>query len=200
MFKDRYEAGRFLAEKLLKYKGKNAIILAIPRGALQIGIEISKKLGLPLSIVVTKKIPYPGNPELAIGAVDANGEYNLHDISSEVPKSYIDEKVQEITAAVKEKYDKMGVKPPKLEGKIAIIVDDGIAMGSTIKAAIRYVKKQNPEKIIVAVPVSSVEGAERIKNDVDEFISLDIPPDFMAVGQFYLECVQSFWWFAWCRS
>jgi len=191
MFKDRYEAGKLVAEKLKKYAGnKNAIILAIPRGALQNGKVMAQELNLPLNVIITKKIPYPGNPELAIGAVAPDGNYTLNKAAEEVSEHYIKEQVKEIAEKIKEKYRKLGVKTPDLKGKVVIITDDGIAMGSTMLSTVKYVKTQKPKKIIVAVPVSSVEGADLIKKECDEFICLSIPKFFMAVGEFYYDFPQ----------
>ncbi|MEM3127190.1 MAG: phosphoribosyltransferase family protein [Candidatus Woesearchaeota archaeon] len=191
MFKDRYEAGKLVAEKLKKYAGnKDAIILAIPRGALQNGYEMAKELKLPLNIVVTKKIPYPGQPEYAIGAVGPDGSYYLESQAKEVSKEYIETEVKEITEAIKKKYKIMGVKIPELKGKVAIIIDDGIATGSTMIAACRYVRKKNPKKIVVAVPVSAEDSATKVKKECNEFICLSIPKFFMAVGEFYYDFPQ----------
>ncbi len=191
MFKDRYEAGRLVAEKLLKYKGnKDSIILAIPRGALQNGKVMAQELKLPLNVVITKKIPYPENPELTIGAVAPDGSYTLNEAAEGVSEDYIEGEVKEIVKKIKEKYKKLGAKTPDLKGRIVIITDDGIAMGSTMLSAVKYVKTQKPKKIVVAVPVSSKEGANLIKKECDEFICLNIPLFFMAVGEFYQEFKQ----------
>lgn len=191
MFKNRLEAGNLLAEKLQEYTSKkNAIVLAIPRGGLQIGVPIAKKLDLPLDIVITKKIPFPGNPEYAIGAIGPEGEIF---ITSEITsKEYINEQKEELTQKIKERYKKYrGNLPlPNLKNKIVILVDDGLATGSTMIAAIAYIKKQTPSLIIVAVPVAPMETCKKIEPMVDKLICLKIPEYFYAVGEFYQEFFQ----------
>ncbi len=188
MFKDRYQAGELLADALTAYKNnKKAIILAIPRGALQIGKVLHEKLNLPLDIIVTKKIPHPQNPEYAIGAVGQDKEYIL-DASAcfNVSDDYIKNKIRLLQKAVEEKYVKYrGNNPkPNLRNKLVIIVDDGIATGNTIITAINLIRKQKPAKIVIAVPVSAPDAAERIRKEADDFVCL-IVSEFMAISQFY---------------
>lgn len=187
-FKDREQAGRQLAEKLQKYKGKDTLILAIPRGGLVIGFALAKSLGAPLDIIVTKKIGYPGDPEYAIGAVGPNKAVIVNeDAAKDVPKDYIDEQVKEISAAINEKYRKYKgkVEIPNLKDKIVILTDDGVATGSTIKVSIELIKQQNPKKIVVAIPVGPPETIHEIAQQVDEIICLEQPTSFFAIGAFY---------------
>ena len=187
-FKDREQAGRQLAEKLQKYKGKDTIILAIPRGGLVIGFVLAKALGAPLDIIVTKKIGYPGDPEYAIGAVGPNKAVIVNeDAAKDVPKDYIDEQVKEISAAINEKYRKYKgkVEIPNLKDKIVILADDGVATGSTIKVSIELIKQQQPKKIVVAIPVGPPETIHEIAQQVDEIICLEQPAAFFAIGAFY---------------
>lgn len=193
LFPDRHIAGKQLAEKLQKYKGKpGIIILAIPRGGLQVGYELAVGLKVPLDIVVTKKIPAPGNEELAIGAVGPGKEVVLYDELVEmyhVEDDYIERQAERLHELIERRYAEYHDtdKPtfPDLKNKIVILTDDGIATGYTMLAAIQYVKTQKPAKLIVAVPVSAKDTADRIRADVDELIVLHIPLYFMAVGQFY---------------
>jgi len=188
-FKDRFQAGKQLGEKLMKYKGRDVIILAIPRGGLQIGFEVAKALQAPLDIVLTKKIPFPNQPEVAIGAV-GRGEVTLNkDIIQQhkIPTTYINEQVKILKKALNDKYKKYrgDQKPVSLKDKTVIIVDDGIAMGSTMIAAIHTVKKLNPKKIIAAFPVGSTDGVKKIGYEANETICLEVPAMFFAIGNFY---------------
>ena len=189
MFKDRFEAATLLVKALEKYKNKkDTIILAIPRGALQIGQILHEELCLPLDIIVTKKISHPMSEEFAIGAVGPGGEYFVdRSASAEVSDSYIEAQRRRLEILVEEKYKHYRgdrVKP-KLRGKLVIIVDDGIATGSTILAAIHVIKKQKPAKIVVAVPVGPVDSVKRIGAEVDEIVCLLQPEVFFAIGAFY---------------
>jgi len=195
ILQDRFEAGKLLARKLAVYKNrKGTILLAIPRGALQLGSVLAKELQLPLDIVLTKKIPAPGNPEAAIGAVSLHGEIieedliHLEGISQEYLASHIKElrrKLQERAAMYRGKR-----KPLSLKRKTVIIVDDGVAMGSTMLAAIAFVRQEQPKKIIVAIPVGSAEAVARLKEKADEVICLHTPEFFYAIGQFYRQFPQ----------
>lgn len=192
LFKNRFDAAERLAGKLQKYKGKKeAIILAIPRGALQIGNVLAKKLHLPLDIVLTKKIGHPYNSELAIGAVSLASEI-IDPQFRDVPKEYLQQEIQELRNKMRERLQKYrGRKPfPKLKDKIIILVDDGVAMGHTMNAAIDLVRKEKPKKIVVAIPVGSAEAVTMLKRKADEVICLSTPESFMAIGQFYQQFEQ----------
>ncbi|MEM3030583.1 MAG: phosphoribosyltransferase family protein [Candidatus Micrarchaeia archaeon] len=190
-FEDRLDAARKLAGKLRKYAGDpNAIILAIPRGALEMGYALSQELGLPLDALVSKKIPFPGEPELAIGAVAFGGEVSLDEgalAAYGISKEYVEEQRKELARMVEEKYARyaQGRKFPALRGKTVILVDDGIATGHTMIAAIKAARKLGAEKVVVAVPVAASDSARAIEPLADEFVCLEIPVFFMAVGQFY---------------
>jgi len=182
IFKDRFTAGKLLAKELKKYKNKkDAIVLAIPRGGLQIGFSIAKELNLNLDIILTKKIGYPGNPEYAIGAVSLKEE--VVD-SKEVSKEYIKNEIKKIRRVLKERYKKYNSKQINVKNKIVILVDDGIATGSTMLLTIQLIKKQNPKKIIVAVPVGPAENIGLLKES-SEVICLYAPDYFFAIGEFY---------------
>ena len=191
MFKSRIDAAKQLVPKLKKYKGnKDAIILAIPRGALEMGAVLRDELKIPLDIVVTKKIGAPGNEEYAIGVVGPDGgkSVNRDALSAYgIPDEYVDDEAARLTHVIKRRYeDYRGDKElPDLKGKTAIIIDDGIATGFTTLAAVQYVRRQNPKKIVLAVPVAATDSYEKLKKEVDEMICLDIRSDFYAVGQFY---------------
>jgi predicted phosphoribosyltransferase len=191
LYKDRVDAAKKLLPELQKYKGnKNAVILAIPRGALEVGAVLRDELKIPLDIVVTKKIGAPGNEEYAIGSVAPDGSVQVNQeviARYEIPQSYINDEAQRLKHVIKRRYEdyRGDPNPPDLKGKIVIVTDDGIATGFTTLAAIQYIRKQKPKKIILAVPVSASDSYEKLKKEVDEMICLHVRDDFFAVGQFY---------------
>lgn len=186
MFKDRYEAAMLLALKLEKYRNQDGVVLAIPRGGVPVGYVVARELGLPLELVLSKKIGHPYSPEYAIGSVSLHGvvvDENVVDVSSE----YIRNEVERLKNILKEKFNLyMGNrKPIDLHNKIVIVVDDGIATGHTIKATIEAIRRSWPKKIVIAVPVAPPSTVIRLSELVDEFICLYTPDDFQAVGRFY---------------
>lgn len=195
VFKDRHEAGIQLVEKLQNYKGnKDALILAIPRGGLVIGYELAKGLQLPLDIVVTKKIGYPGDPEYAIGAVSYDDIILNEEVveRGDISQSYIDEETERLRKMIKERYEQYRGKQslPQVKDKVVIITDDGVATGHTMLISIKLIKKQGPKKIIVAIPVAPPSTVTMLGQHVDKVVCLDMPESFMAIGQFYLEFTQ----------
>lgn len=190
MFKDRFEAGKKLAQQLQRYKDDaNAVILAIPRGAVEIGAVLSHELHIPLDVIFTKKIGYPGNSEYAIGAVSLDNviiDKRALEFSGSL-EAYLKQEVASIRQLLHERSALYhGTRQPlSLENKTVIITDDGIATGKTLEATIDLIKKQNPATIIVAVPVGSKEAVQLIKKKVDHVICLEIPDYFMSVGQWY---------------
>ncbi|MFH0737783.1 MAG: phosphoribosyltransferase family protein [Candidatus Micrarchaeota archaeon] len=188
MFKDRHEAGEALAKALSRFRGRDdAVILAIPRGALQIGEVLHDRLGLPLDIIVTKKISHPMSEEFAIGAVGPDGEHFLSVGALEVDPAYIIKERRRLSGVVEDKYRRYrGDRPkPDLAGKTVIIVDDGIATGSTMLTAIRVIRKQRPKGIIVAVPVGPPDALMMLAREADKVVCLSTPTPFFAIGQFY---------------
>ena len=197
IFKDRQEAGYKLISKLQKYKNKaDVIVLGLPRGGIVTAFEIAKGLNLPLDLVVTRKIGAPDNPEFAVGAITEKGEgiFNEATISIYgISQRYID---KEIKKEKKEAERRLRVyrenRPPlNLQGKIAILVDDGVATGLTLRAAIKSVKIKNAKKIVVAVPVIAQDSLEKIENEVDEVVCLDSPLYLSAIGSFYESFTQT---------
>ncbi len=196
LYKDRYDAAKQLIPKLKKYKeNKDAIILAIPRGALEMGAVLRDELKIPLDIVVTKKIGAPGNDEYAIGSVAPDGSVQVNqDVVSgyDIPQSYIDDEAKGLKHMIKRRYEdyRGDPNPPDLKGKIVIVVDDGIATGFTTLAAVKYIRSQKPKKIVLATPVAATDSHDKLQKEVDEMICLDVRDDFFAVGQFYDEFSQ----------
>ncbi|TSC88073.1 MAG: phosphoribosyltransferase [Microgenomates group bacterium Gr01-1014_7] len=188
IFKDRQSAGQLLAKRLKNIHAD--LVLGIPRGGVVVAAEVAKILKLPLDIIVTRKIGAPMQPELALGAVDPDGECIwegnlLKDLRLKI--NDLGEIIQNEWKELKRREDLYrGEKPPlKPEGKIVILVDDGIATGATTLAAINFLKRHKAKEIILAVPVASKESAERLTEQIDEAMILETPDYFQAVGQFY---------------
>ena len=188
-FADRLDAGRQLAARLAAYKWKKGVVvLGIPRGGVEVAYAIAKELRAELGLVVAKKIPFPGNPELAIGAVSFGGAASMDEgfaLQGGVGKDYFDDEKKRLAAEIKRRYAAYKTGFPEVKGKIAIVVDDGIATGHTVLAAVKAVRKGLPLKVVVAVPVSSVQASWLLKKEVDAFVCLAVPEFFMAVGEFY---------------
>lgn len=196
IFKDRQSAGKLLAKKLKGNWGNlgdQGIVLGIPRGGIVVANEVAKELKLSLDIIITRKIGHPNQPELAVGAVDADGEVVVG--IGEIGKmGEIRGIIQNEIREVKRRERKYRHERPGLarlvENKVTILVDDGIATGATTLAAIKFLKRHKAKKIILAVPVASKEAVNRVMGEIGkmgEIIVLEIPENFQAVGQFYHE-------------
>ena len=187
LFKNRIQAGKKLAEKLAEYKNKKDIlVLGIPRGGIEVASAVAKELNAELSVIITKKITYPSNPEFAVGAASL-GSYLIDEDYKHAEKT-LKEDIKKLMSEIKSRYKKYtNGKIPILKGKTIIIADDGLATGHTMLAAIKYARSKKPKKIIAAVPVSSQEAYESVKKLADKIVCLDIPINFFAVGNFYQE-------------
>jgi len=189
MFQNREDAGRQLAERLEQYRGTNAIVLALPRGGMVVGHEVARILGLPLDIVVTRKIGHPANPEFAICAVDEKGtllcnEAERASVSKEWLTKEVERQRREAERRVRTYRGKKG--PIEIRGKTVLIVDDGIATGLTMRLAAKAVRAEMPERIVVAVPVAPGDIVPELKREVDDLIILLPPEEFAgAVGAHY---------------
>ncbi len=196
LYKDRGDAGRRLASMLMRYRDmEDTLVLALPRGGVVVGQEIAKALHCPLDIIIIRKIGSPMEPELAIGAISETGAVVLNqDIISayRVPDPYIQKEIErqkeEIARRITLYRHGKGIIP--VQGKTIILVDDGIATGATIKAAILTLKKENISRLVAAIPVSSMSAEQEIKNMVDEWVCLKTPWDFRAVGAYYEDFTQ----------
>lgn len=190
-FKNRHEAGIKLAEKLTEYKNnKDAVVLAIPRGGVEVGYEIAKSLNVKLDVIVTKKIGLPDDEEFAIGSVGPDKKVMLNEEAIKiyhVSEEYLKQKAREMGKEIERRYRayKGKYELENLKGKIVILADDGIATGFTTKAAIGYIKSKNPKKIILAVPVAPSRFIQGITKDVDTFVCLHSTDTFFAIGHFY---------------
>ncbi len=190
IFKDRDEAGKKLAQKLLAYQDKeNTLILGLPRGGVVVAAEVAKVLHVPLDIIVTRKLGAPGNSEFAIGAVDDKGHAIFNEeaqdlgISEAYKKEILEKKKKEAEHQLK-LYRKN--RPPlDLKDKTVILVDDGLATGATMRAAVYSAKAKGAQKVIVAVPVAAPSSLEKLREEADELIYCDAPFFFGAVSSFY---------------
>jgi predicted phosphoribosyltransferase len=188
-FRDRVDAGKRLAALLAKYQGQNAVVYALPRGGVPVGKEIARKLHCPLDLVIIRKIGHPWNPEYALGAVAEDGllVVNGEELAQVDRKWFEAEKARQMAEARRRRELYLqGKEPIPATGKIAILVDDGIATGSTMMVAVKKIKQEQPEKVVVAVAVSPKETAQRFAREVDEFVAVTIPEIFWgAIGYYY---------------
>lgn len=191
---NRQDAGRLLAKELSGYKNNVVVIYALPRGGVVLGFEIAKELGLPLDVVITRKIGHPDNPEYAVCSVTEEGdlycnEYEKSFLNSEWLKEEVEKEKKEAQRR-KNVYLK-GKEHISAKGKTAIIVDDGIATGLTMFAAIKYLKKEKPKKIVVAVPVAPHDTLEILKKEVNEVVVLEDAKRYLgSVGAYYRDFPQ----------
>lgn len=188
VFQHRVEAAYLLADVLKQYKNQEALVLAIPRGGIPLGYVVAKELNLPLEVVLSKKIGHPNQKEFAIGAVTLRSRI-LSPSISDVSSKYIEDETQTIRAFLAKRYQEYyGEKtPPELNNKIVIVIDDGIATGNTILSTLEMLHNEKPNRIVVAVPVSSKEALKKLQKSpfIDEVVCLLTPTNFQAVGQFY---------------
>ncbi len=199
IYEDRKDAAEFLAQKLKKkfgdqLKRENTIILAIPRGGVVTGDVVAERLEVSMDVIVSRKVGSPFNPELAIGAVMHDGSFFPNEDIIKmlgVPKRYIDEQIAIQMKEIERRLLKFrGSKKYNLEGKFVILVDDGIATGATVFAAIKWLREQNVKKLVVAVPVGPSDTIPRLQAVADEVVVLQAPLLFGAVGEFYQDFSQ----------
>jgi predicted phosphoribosyltransferase len=194
MFKDRRDAGRQLAQRLVAYRGQDAVVVALPRGGVVLGHEVAHALALPLDIIITRKIGHPLSPEYAIGAVDEHGTNILNtEETISLDRSWLKSEIaaQKIEARRRSILYRKARPAHDFAGKIVIVVDDGIATGYTMRLAIKVIKQQRPRKVVVAVPVASHEAIISLAGEVDEVITIEYPETFMgSIGAYYHEFEQ----------
>ena len=190
-FIDRYDAAMQLARHLKRYRKEEGVILAVPRGGVPIGYYLARYLDFSLDLLMTKKLGHPDNEEYAVGAVGLEDSIIEH-AADGLPEGYIEQETTRIRQLLAEQYKKfMGEKKPAdIRGKTVIVVDDGVATGRTILVTLRMLRNKQPGKLVVAVPVASREAAERIRQEVDDFICLYAPSPFFGVGRFYRDFSQ----------
>jgi len=193
-FDSRLDAGRQLARALAAYRGRNPLVLAIPRGAVAMGAELADALQGELDVVLVRKLRAPGAPELAVGAVDESGWTYVadHAAMAGADAEYLArEKAAQLETLRRRRAQYTPARAPvDPRGRIAIVVDDGIATGSSMIAALHAVRAKHPARLVCAVPVAPPETLERIRPYADEVVCLEAPEDFQAVGQFYRDFQQ----------
>jgi len=195
-FLNRKDAGEKLSRALMKYKSANPVVLGIPRGGVVVAAEVAKGLGAPLDVIIPRKIGAPHNPEVAIGAVSQDGtvikdEAMMHLLG--VSDSQIQALAERVSGEIARRVNtyRSGRAGLDLTEKTVIVVDDGIATGFTVQAALKSVRNRNPRRLILAVPVAPADTLEMLRKQVDELVCLHSPELFYAVGQFYLDFDQT---------
>lgn len=188
-FRDRADAARRLAEALHAYHGRNPLVLAIPRGAVPMGRALADALGGELDIVLVRKLGAPGHAELAVGAVDESGWTYVADYAREVgaDEAYVQQEKQRQLDRLRRRRLQYTPQRPGADpaGRVAIVVDDGLATGATMIAALHAVRAKKPARLVCAVPVAAPDSLAKVAPYADEVVCLEAPPDFRAVGQFY---------------
>jgi predicted phosphoribosyltransferase len=194
MFRDRIDAATRLAAALTAYRGKNPLVLAIPRGAVPMGRALADALGGELDVVLVHKLGAPGNPELAVGAICESGWSYVADYAAEVGADdahLARERRTQLDRLRARRALYTPARPPiEAAGRVAIVVDDGLATGATMIAALHAVRAQKPARLVCAVPVAAPDSLARIRPCADEIVCLAAPANFRAVGQFYRDFLQ----------
>ena len=190
LFRDRQDAGEQLAAELARYRGQNLVVLAIPRGGIPVGAVVATALDADLDVIVARKLGAPMQPELAIGAVTAEGQRYLNEaIVRElgIPDAYLAAITQRESreARRREEVFRGALRPSPVEGRTAIVVDDGLATGATMRAALRSVRARRPTRLIMAVPVGPPATCRDLSREADEIVCLFQPDPFWAVGLHY---------------
>ena len=197
LFRDRTEAGRALARRLTAYANRSDVtVLALPRGGVPVAFEVAKALNAPLDIFVVRKLGVPGHEELAMGAIASGGVRVINDDVMNhlgLPGAVIDAvAAREEKELTRRERAYRGVRPaPDVRGRTVILVDDGLATGSTMRAAAAALRKQQPARLIVAVPVAASQTCEEFKTEVDEIVCGETPEPFLGVGRWYHDFSQT---------
>jgi putative phosphoribosyl transferase len=192
MFRDRSDAGRQLAQKLLHLRDRNPVVLALPRGGVPVGLEVARALGAPLDLVLVRKIGVPWQPELALGAVTDGDDPEVfidRNLVAElaIPGDYITEEtarqIDELER--RRRVYRSGRAPMDVSGRAAIVVDDGIATGATMRVALQATRRRNPSWLVLAAPVATPDTLARLRPEADEVVCLEIPAGLGAIGFYY---------------
>jgi putative phosphoribosyl transferase len=190
-FRDRADAGRLLAERLSHYAGRDdVLVLGLPRGGVPVAAEVARALGAPLDVFLVRKLGLPGQEELAMGAIASGGARVLNEELVEtlgIPEALIDAVAarEEEELRRRERLYRGERPPPEVEGKTVILVDDGLATGSSMRAAVAALRRLRPARIVVAVPTAPVSTCEELRPEVDELVCARTPQPFYAVGIWY---------------
>jgi len=195
-FRDRREAGRLLGERLAGHAGRDVVVEALPRGGVPVGFEVAVRLGAPLDVLVVRKLGHPGQPELALGAIASGGVLVVNEevVAAERISDGLVERLAQQEAHELERRERLyrgPAAPIPVEGCTAVVVDDGLATGSTMRAAVRALRCRAPARVVVAVPVAARPTCEALAEETDEVVCLRTPEFFFAVGQWYADFSQT---------
>ena len=196
-FVDRHDAGRVLASRLARYAGRDdVVVLGLPRGGVPVAYEVAQALGAPMDLFLVRKLGTPGHRELAMGAIASGGIRVLNDEVVRwyrIPELEIERVVREEEQELdrRERAYREGRPAPNLENRIVILIDDGLATGSTMRAAAQAARQRHPSRVVVAVPVGARDTCAELANVADEVICARMPEPFSAVGQWYLDFAQT---------
>lgn len=196
-FLNRSTAGRMLAKRLQPYSGReDVLVLALPRGGVPVAYELAQALDAELDVLIVRKLGMPGHPELAMGAIASGGTQYLNEdmlLHGGVTRRALEDVVEREQEELKRREELYrGSRPPlNVTGRTVIVVDDGMATGASMRAAVMALRSGNPKRIVVAVPVAPADAAQRLEGAADEFVCVQSPVDFYAVGQFYRDFDQT---------
>lgn len=190
LFRDRDDAGARLAVRLAAWRGQDPVVLGIPRGGVPVAARVASALGADLDVIVARKIGAPGQPELAIGAIAADGSCYLNEPLIKnlgVSETYLEVATEQQSREAKrrETWLRSARRPIPLHDRVVILVDDGLATGATMRAAIMAVRRQRPRRLVVAVPVGAAGTCQALRSEADEVVAVDEPADLVAVGYYY---------------
>jgi putative phosphoribosyl transferase len=196
LFVDRRDAGRKLARKLGRFRGEETVVLALPRGGIPVGYEVARQLGAPLEVFVVRKLGAPGHEELAMGAIASGGAVVFNEEVIEalgISQEQIQNAAIHETAELRrrEARYRRGRPLPNLRGRTVLIVDDGLATGSTMRAAVLAVRELDPARVVVAVPVGAAQTCQAMSSEADDVICVATPEPFYGVGRFYFDFSQT---------
>ncbi|MEX1208003.1 MAG: phosphoribosyltransferase family protein [Acidimicrobiia bacterium] len=192
-YRNRIEAGLILAELLSHHAGERPLVLGVPRGGLPVARPIAEALGGELGVVVAGKVGAPGNPEFAIGAVAPDGVTLIDEITVKrlgISAAQLTAAVEKAMAKLRQREEAFGATDLAVEGRTVIVVDDGVATGATLQAALRYLRRLRPSVLVCAIPVGPPSTIARLGAEVDEIVCPRQPERFMAVGEWYEEFAQ----------
>lgn len=196
LFADRREAGEFLAVRLTSFIGQNPLVLSIPRGGVVVAAPVARRLAAPLDVIVPRKLPAPHNEELAVGAVAEDGTLYVDEtlvaylgVTHDYLRREAARQIEEITRRTR--LYRRARPPREVRDRTVILVDDGVATGYTVLAALRYLRHQQPRQLVLAVPVASPDTLLKLREEADKVVVVSTPEPFYAVGQFYREFAQT---------
>jgi putative phosphoribosyl transferase len=197
-FRDRPQAGRQLAARLMGFRSRDPVVLALPRGGVPVAYEVAKALRAPLDLVLVRKIGAPGHPEFGLGAVvdGAHPQIVLNEevvAQLEVPHAYVEEEVHRQLEEIERRRARYlgGRRPVDVEGRTAIVIDDGIATGGTVRAALQGLSRARPAYLVLAVPVAPADTIDALRSQADEVVCLSTPEPFYSVGMRYDDFTQT---------